>query len=207
MVTDENRWQAFAQQFGLNEEQKEKFHHYYRLLVEWNARINLTAITAEQDIIDYHFSDSLILSKYIDFARSNGVVDVGTGGGFPGIPLKIMYPQLPVFLVEVTAKKCAFLNLVIEQLGLSNCTVVQMDWRNFLRKTTYNVDVVCARASLRPDELTYMFKATSAYRKATLVYWASAEWKSSAREVPYFVKEELYITGMKRRKYVFFAIK
>lgn len=204
-VKSANRWADFAQDHHLDTEQLAQFKQYYQLLVEWNQRINLTAITAEQEVIDYHFSDSLLVERYMHLTTSQGLVDVGTGGGFPGIPLKIKYPDLPVYLVEVTAKKCMFLDLVIKNLGLKNIEVVQLDWRNFLRKTSYSADTICARASLRPDELSHAFKPSSHYRDATLIYWASADWGVGAREEQYFVKEELYIVGSKRRKYVFFA--
>lgn len=204
-VTSLHRWTAFAQDHDLDAEQLSQFERYYKLLVEWNQRINLTAITAEQEVIDYHFSDSLLVERYMHLNSSRGLIDVGSGGGFPGIPLKIKYPELPVYLVEVTAKKCAFLELVIKALSLKDIRVVQIDWRNFLRKTSYQADTICARASLRPDELVYALKSSSHYRDATLVYWGAAEWEVGARERPYFVKEELYIVGLKRRKYVFFA--
>lgn len=204
-VKSANRWADFAQDHDLTTEQLTQFKRYYDLLVEWNQRINLTAITAEQEVIDYHFSDSLLVERYVHFSSSRGVVDVGTGGGFPGIPLKIKYPELPVYLVEVTAKKCMFLDLVIKELGLKEIEVVQLDWRNFLRKTSYQIDTICARASLRPDELLHAFKPSSHYRDAVVVYWASSEWEVGQRERSFFLKEELYIVGSKRRKYVFFS--
>ncbi|MCL5436356.1 MAG: 16S rRNA (guanine(527)-N(7))-methyltransferase RsmG [Candidatus Dependentiae bacterium] len=199
------RWSDFAQDHMLDTGQLLQFRHYYDLLIEWNERINLTAITAEQDVIDYHFSDSLLVGRYLDLDASRGLIDVGSGAGFPGIPLKIKYPSLPVYLIEVTLKKCSFLELVIKALGLTQISVISLDWRTFLRKTEYPADTICARASLRPDELVQAFKASSHYREAMLIYWASADWEVERREEPYLLKEELYLVGNKRRRYVFFA--
>lgn len=198
-------WADFAQNHDLDAAQLAACARYYELLIEWNERINLTAITAMQDVIDYHFVDSLLVGNYADLAGSSGLVDVGTGGGFPGIPLKIKYPELPVYLIEVTAKKCAFLELVIKELGLENIQVVQLDWRTFLRKTSYDADIICARASLRPDELVWALKPTSHYRDARIIYWASSEWKPDEREASCLISEEPYTVGAKQRKYIFFA--
>ena len=197
-------WQDFADRCKLSHEQVEQFKRYYQLIVEYNKRFNLTAITDLQEVLLYHFEDSIKLDNFIDLSSCSMLSDVGTGAGLPGIPLKILNPELPVMLVEVSEKKVDFLRLVIEQLGLSDIEVCSLDWRTFLRQTNYPVDVVCARASLRPDELTRMFKPSSSYKNARLVYWASAEWEIDEKEKLFFDREESYTVGQKNRRYIFF---
>ena len=198
-------WQNFAAQYKLSPEQLQQFEKYYELLISWNQNINLTAITEESDVIAYHFEDSLQLSNFYDMASCSMIADIGTGAGLPGIPLKIMFPHLSVVLVEVVQKKVTFLREVIKELGLTNIEVCDFDWRNFLRKTEHPVDLVCARASLRPDELIHMFKPSSPYRNAQLVYWASTDYEVGEKEQPFFVRADSYAVGAKKRNYCFFA--
>ena len=129
---------------------------------------------------------------------------MGTGAGFPGIPLKIVYPHLHVILIEVVQKKVKFLNAVIQDLRLTNIEVVSFDWLTFLHKSTYPIDLFCARASLAPALLVTMFAPWSLYKKSKLVYWASTSWEKSAEIVPFFEKEVSYTVGQKSRKLVFF---
>ncbi len=198
-------WGAFAKEAELTETQLHAFQTYHGLLIKWNKKHNLTAITDLEEVINYHFLDSLLLGKFYDFNAIKMFADIGSGAGFPALPLKIKYPHLSVVLVEVTEKKCEFLKLVINTLGLEGVEVVSLDWRTFLRKTAYSLDLVCARASLKPEELFHMFKGSSPYRAATLVYWAANNWSPIEREKKFVLKEELYRVGEKRRKYVFFG--
>lgn len=199
-------WQSFIAQHDLSEEQAGQFSHYLELLIEWNQRINLTAITNVEDVINYHFSDSLALSKVCDLNALQMICDVGSGGGLPGIPLAIAYPHLRVLLVEIVGKKINFLRLVAKELGIEDrVEVIDLDWRTFLRSTTYAIDAFCARASLRPDELVRMFRAhTSPYRNALLFYWASANWVADSAESKWLDKEVSYSVGDKERKIVVF---
>lgn len=102
--------------------QEAQFDQYARLLIEWNQRFNLTAITGEEGIYVKHFLDSLLLKR--DFRDGDTLCDIGTGAGFPGIPLKIVYPQLHVYLMEPTGKKCTFLAEVIRQLDLKDIDIL-----------------------------------------------------------------------------------
>ena len=102
----------------LKEEQLEKFYLYMNILLEWNEKINLTAITNEEEIILKHFVDSLTINKYIEEGKS--IIDVGTGAGFPGIPIKILRKDLKVTLLDSLNKRINFLNEVIEKLDLKN---------------------------------------------------------------------------------------
>lgn len=200
-------WQAFAARYQLTAPQLEQFHKYYLLLEVWNKKMNLTAVTDEAAVLAYHFEDSLTLMDFYDVSTCNGIIDVGTGGGLPGIPLKIKFPHIHVVLVEVIQKKVAFLHEVIKELGLTGIEVSDLDWRTFLRQTDYQADLVCARASLRPDELIRMFQASSPYRHATLVYWASSDYELGEKEQQFFLQSHRYSVGEKSRRYLFFAQK
>src|SRR5437868_6333390 len=142
----------FSQQFCLSLQQEEQFQAYYTLLQEWNDRTNLTAITQEEAIINDHFVDSLSVTKFFDFTTRTSLADIGAGAGFPGIPLKIMYPHLFTVLIEVNNKKVAFLEDVITKLGLEEIDIYTYDWRTFLRKADYALDTFVARASLQIPE-------------------------------------------------------
>ena len=109
----------------LTQPQLEQFQHYYEYLVQWNGRVNLTAVTGPEEVQTRHFLDSLNLSAVLprDLSRSRRVLDVGSGAGLPGLPLKIAYPQLDVTLLEATAKKTAFLEHVVMKLGLPGVRV------------------------------------------------------------------------------------
>jgi 16S rRNA (guanine527-N7)-methyltransferase len=104
----------------LSEEQLEQFLTYYEMLVEKNKVMNLTAITEFDEVIEKHFLDSLSLIRVMDLNRKLSVIDLGTGAGFPGIPLKIAFPELEVTLVDSLNKRVLFLKDVIAELGLKN---------------------------------------------------------------------------------------
>lgn len=193
-----------VKEYALTKTQTDMLSRYLELLIEWNNKFNLTAITDPKGIIQYHFNDSLALSKYIDFTTIQSTADIGTGGGFPGIPLKILFPHLQTILIEVSNKKRTFLEYVINEFKLDNVIVYPHDWRTFLRNTEYNVDYFFARASLQPEELIRIFKPTSVYRNATLIYWASKQWVPEKKEAPFLEKEVSYTIDNKQRKFVFF---
>ena len=193
--------------YALTMAQTDKLRRYLELLIEWNAKFNITAITDPTAIIQHHFDDSLALASHIDFNTIHSTADIGTGGGFPGIPLKILFPHLKIVLIEVNNKKIAFLNHIAETLELDNITIYPYDWRNFLRSTDYPIDYFFARASLQPEELIRIFKPSSSYTNATLVYWASKQWTPKKIEAPFIEKEALYSINAIQRKFVFFKQK
>ncbi len=198
-------WSQFVQREQLSIEQQDLFASYLSLLLEWNDKMNLTRITSIEDVIAYHFQDSLRLGDFLDFTHIKSMCDVGSGAGFPGIALKIKYPHLTVTLLEVNAKKVSFLRHVIDVLHLASITVSDYDWRTFLRVAPTPIDLFCARASLQPDELIRVFKPTCAYTHATLVYWASAQWHVEAPEQPFLTADHTYIVGDKTRRYIIFS--
>jgi 16S rRNA (guanine527-N7)-methyltransferase len=109
---------------GLNlaPEQIEQFLAYLDLLLKWNRKMNLTALRSPREIIIHHFLDSLLLLPYLP--ETENLLDLGSGAGFPGIPLKIARPGLTIDLVEATAKKASFLKEVVRRLGLSGTAVI-----------------------------------------------------------------------------------
>jgi len=95
---------------SMTERMEEQFSLYYDLLMEWNQVMNLTAITGFEEAVDKHFLDSVILGHYIALDKNVSLIDVGTGAGFPGIPLKIMFPEIHVTLADSLNKRVKFLN-------------------------------------------------------------------------------------------------
>ena len=140
----------------LTEEQIQQFLKYYELLVEWNSFMNLTAITEYDEVMKKHFVDSLTLIKTYDVHREVSVIDVGTGAGFPGLALKIAYPQLQVTLLDSLNKRINFLNNVIEQLGLIGIETVHGRAEDFSKpgKLREKFDLCVSRAVANMSTLT-----------------------------------------------------
>ena len=137
-----------ARAFGitLTPAQDDAFETYYRELVAWNARVNLTAITARDDVLVKHFLDSLSVAPQLRDGQR--VIDLGAGAGFPGLPLKIVLPHLRLTLLEATGKKVAFLKHIITQLELRNTVAVQARAEDLAHHAAHRAqyDVAVARA-------------------------------------------------------------
>lgn len=132
----------------LTDDMKAKFSLYYKLIIEWNEKINLTAITAEDEFISKHLLDSLsVFFEGVMLNENKKVLDIGTGAGFPGIPIKIFSDDLNVTLMDSLQKRVKFLNEVIESLKLKNITAIQgraeEEARTDLRES---FDIVVSRA-------------------------------------------------------------
>jgi 16S rRNA (guanine527-N7)-methyltransferase len=135
----------------LSSEQAAAFARYQELLAAWNAHTNLTAITAPDDVLVRHFLDSLSLAHVLTFEPGQRLIDVGSGAGFPGLPLKIACPDLHVTLLEATGKKVNFLNHVIQELGLTQAEAVHGRAEDFgqISAQRARYDWVVARAVAR----------------------------------------------------------
>ena len=128
------------------EEQLQQLEKYYEMLIEYNKKMNLTAITDKEDVYLKHFYDCLTISKIIDLNKENTLCDLGSGAGFPGLVLKIFYPHLSITLVDSLEKRIKFLKEVIKELNLHFIEAVHDRIEEYSVKNIEEYDVVTARA-------------------------------------------------------------
>ena len=135
----------------LDMEQLEKFEIFYRMVVEWNEKINLTAITEPREFILKHLIDSLTIFDEKNFFDVKKIIDVGTGAGFPGIPIKIFQPNLEIFLLDSLKKRVEFLKKVVAELNLKNVECLHGRAENFAREKIFReqFDLATSRAVAR----------------------------------------------------------
>ncbi|KRG11250.1 16S rRNA (guanine(527)-N(7))-methyltransferase RsmG [Staphylococcus sp. NAM3COL9] len=147
--------QLSTQGIELSEEQQRQFQTYYQMLVEWNEKMNLTSITEEHEVYLKHFYDSIAPSFYTDLTKELTICDIGAGAGFPSIPLKIIFPNLKVTIVDSLNKRIHFLNQLAEALDLENVNFVH-DRAETFGKGVYreSYDIVTARAVARLSVLS-----------------------------------------------------
>ena len=133
----------------LTKDQELKLEKFYNLLIEWNQKINLTRIIEKEDVYLKHFYDSLTITKVIDLNKIESLCDVGTGAGFPGIVLKIVYPKLKITLVDSLLKRVNYLNTIINELELENIKAIHTRGEDLNEK----YDIVTARAVANIEKL------------------------------------------------------
>lgn len=152
------QFQHMLQEKGisLSSEQLQQFERYYELLVEWNEKMNLTAITDKEEVYLKHFFDSITAAFYHDFSQPLSLCDVGAGAGFPSIPLKICFPDLKVTIVDSLQKRITFLNQLAAELNLKNVAFYHDRAETFGRRDDIreSFDIVTARAVARLSVLS-----------------------------------------------------
>ena len=130
----------------LNDIQLQQLHKYFELLVKYNKVMNLTGITEENEVYLKHFYDSVTLARVIDLNSVSSLCDIGTGAGFPGMVLKIIYPNLDVTLVDSLNKRIEFLKVVIKELGLTKIEAIHARAEEYAINNREKYDIVTARA-------------------------------------------------------------
>lgn len=130
----------------LTDEKYDQLCQYYELLINWNNKINLTSITEETEVFIKHFYDSLSINKIIDLKQIKSLCDIGTGAGFPGIVIKIVFPSIHVTLVDSLTKRINFLNEVKEQLNLKELDIINSRAEIYSKTVREKYDVVTSRA-------------------------------------------------------------
>lgn len=159
MIPEEKKavLEAGLQKLGLhlNGGSLNKLCSYHQLVLAWNKRINLISRKDEERIIERHLLDSLTIFEVLSFPDGSKLLDLGSGGGLPGIPIKIAQPDLKVDLVEPTKKKCRFLQKVLEELGLEVVAVIPKRAEEISREEMYcdYYDFVTARAVAKPEKV------------------------------------------------------
>ena len=130
----------------LTSQQLEKLNKFYELLISWNQKMNLTRITEKEDVYLKHFYDSLTLSKVIDLNQDLTLCDVGSGAGFPGIVLKICFPNLKITLLDSLQKRVNYLNEIIKELDLKDIEAIHTRAEEYAKQNREKFDIVTARA-------------------------------------------------------------
>ena len=130
----------------LNSKQQNQLEEFYHLLITWNEKMNLTRITKKEDVYLKHFYDSLTLVKGMDLNQNLSLCDVGTGAGFPGIVLKIVFPNLKITLIDSLQKRINYLNDIIQKLGLTEIETIHTRAEDYAKVNREKFDIVTARA-------------------------------------------------------------
>lgn len=200
---DNFKRKASALGIELSEKQLEQFKKYYDMLIEKNKVMNLTAITEWEEVIDKHFIDSISLVKAIDLSGDKYVLDLGCGAGFPGIPLKIAFPNLKIVLLDSLNKRILFLKEVIEELGLENIEALHGRAEDYARKPEYReqFDYCVSRAVAN---LTSLSEYCIPYVKegGYFISYKSGKVKEEVKEV----KKALYLLGGKMENMISFQL-
>lgn len=139
----------------LTERQRDQFEQYFHILVEWNEKMNLTGITERDKVYEKHFYDSLLLAAHVNMEDVVTMADIGSGAGFPGIPLHILFPHVQLTIVDSLNKRIQFLNHLVQELGLTGVECLHGRAEEVARKPQYRdqFDLVTARAVARLNVL------------------------------------------------------
>ena len=173
----------------IGESQAEQFMLYLAHLIEWNKTINLTAIIDPKEIIIKHFVDSLAALVSTSFPQNCVVLDVGSGGGFPGIPLKIMRPDMRLVLIEPVQKKTSFLNSVIGLLKLQNVSTFNGTIEQYIKRPVHDiVDMIVVRA-LKFEEIRKQIPVLLTSRGRVVLYRTEPIKNQEIEEVFHLVSE------------------
>lgn len=187
----------------LTEKQLDQFRQYYEMLIEKNKVMNLTAITEWEEVIDKHFIDSISLIKACDLSGDKYILDLGCGAGFPGIPLKIAFPNLKIVLLDSLNKRILFLKEVIEELGLSDIEALHGRAEDYARKPEYReqFDYCVSRAVAN---LTTLSEYCIPYVKegGSFISYKSGKVKEEVKEV----KTALFLLGGKMTDLISFQL-
>lgn len=156
MLPEEFKEKLQEQGIELSDKQLEQFEKYYELLVSWNEKMNLTAITEKREVYLKHFYDSIMLALVVDLKPDASLCDVGSGAGFPSIPLKIIYPTLQVSIVDSLNKRITFLTNLVKELGLEGVSLFHDRAETFAQSKDHreSYNYVTARAVARLNVLT-----------------------------------------------------
>ena len=152
----ENEFIDYIIKLGINidDNQKSQLNKYYELLVEKNKVMNLTNITEKESVYLKHFYDSLTLVKACDFNEVENLCDIGTGAGFPGLVIKIMFPHIKVVLIDSLKKRINFLNEVIAELELKDVEAIHIRAEEYAKTNRNKFDIVTSRAVAKLSILT-----------------------------------------------------
>lgn len=145
---NQNKFIKEVEELGLeiNENKLNQLEKYYKMLIEYNKVMNLTGITEKEEVYLKHFYDSLTIAKIIDLKAETNLCDIGTGAGFPGIVLKIFYPNLKITLIDSLNKRINFLNDVIKELNLKDIEAIHTRIEDYAMENREKFDIVTARA-------------------------------------------------------------
>ncbi|MUG47882.1 16S rRNA (guanine(527)-N(7))-methyltransferase RsmG [Paenibacillus woosongensis] len=149
----QSEFQSMLRDHGIevNAEQLTQFETYFKELVSWNEKMNLTGITEREQVYVKHFYDSISLAFHMNMRDIQSLADIGSGAGFPGIPLKICFPQLKLTIVDSLNKRIHFLQNIVDQLSLDGVELIHGRAEDIARKPQYRdqFDLVTARAVAR----------------------------------------------------------
>lgn len=155
MISDNIIKKASEIGIDVQKHQSEQFQKYFEILTEWNKFMNLTAIKDEDGVLNKHFIDSVAVLKKGYIKSGDSVLDVGTGAGFPGLPIKIMMPDIKLVLLDSLQKRLKFLNEVINKLGIQDVSLYHGRAEEYSRKKEFRekFDIVTARGVAELNKL------------------------------------------------------